>query len=379
MLLPMSRPNPRPQRTPDTTLGNRPGDLAEAGSWGDRSIPAWALLPLRLFLGFTFVYAGLQKLADPNFFNSGSSSSIQEQLRAASRASPIGSLLGPLSHLAVPIGALIAFGELAVGVGTLLGLWSRLAAFGGLLLSLGFLLAVSWHSDPYYLGPDVVFCFAWSALLSPPGPWTVDRALAVRNAAYAQATRRPLAPVDLQRRELLARGRFAAMAAVPVLVGGGVAAVFGRAFHRGPNSSSAPSLNPSAVNPTTPAPTSQESSGGSSTTAAPRAPASPAHSGTLVGSASAVPVGGAATFTDPATGSPALVVQAQAGQFKAFSAVCPHQGCTVDYSRSQRIFICPCHGAEFDATNGAVQRGPARDPLPGISVVVRTGQLYVDG
>lgn len=378
MLPPMSRP-PRPKGTHDTTLRARPGNPADVGRWGERFVPAWALLPLRLFLGFTFVYAGLQKLADPNFFSSSSSSSIQEQLRAASHTSPIGSLLAPLSHLAVPIGVLIAFGELVVGVGTLLGLWSRLAAFGGLLLSLGFLLAVSWHSDPYYLGPDVVFCFAWSALLGPAGPWTVDRALAVRNAAYAQATHRPLASVDLQRRELLARGRFAAMAAVPVLVGGGVAAALGRAFHRGSNSSSAPSLNPSAGNPTTSAaPTSQKGSGGSTTTAASSAQAPPAHSGTLVGSSSAVPVGGAATFTDPATGSPALVVQAQAGQFRAFNAVCPHQGCTVDYSRSQRLLICPCHGAEFDATNGAVQRGPARDPLPGISVVVRSGQLYVD-
>lgn len=360
-------------------MRSRPGDPAEEGRWGERSVPAWALLPLRLFLGFTFVYAGLQKLADPKFFSSASSSSIQEQLRAASHSSPIGSLLGPLSHLAMPIGALIAFGELAVGVGTLLGLWSRLAAFGGLLLSLGFLLAVSWHSDPYYLGPDVVFCFAWSALLGPPGPWTVDRSLAVRNAEYAQATHRPVASVDLQRRELLARGRFAAMAAVPVLVGGGVAAALGRAFHRGSNSSSAPSLNPSAGNPTTSAAPTSQGNRGPRTTVAPSTQAPAAHSGTLVGSASAVPVGGAATFTDPATGSPALVVQAQAGQFKAFSAVCPHQGCTVDYSRSQRIFICPCHGAEFDATNGAVQRGPARDPLPGISVVVRSGQLYVDG
>lgn len=376
----MAPPTPRPHVPSDATL-TRVGRQAKAGSWSERSVPVWVLLPLRLFLGCTFVYAGLQKLSDPKFFDARSASSIQEQLRTASHNSPIGSLLGSFSHVAVLIGVLIAFGELAVGVGTLLGLWNRLAAVGGLLLSLGFLLAVSWHSDPYYLGPDIVFCFAWTALLGPPGPGTVDRAIARRNVADAQAIRR-LAPVDLRRREFLARGRLGVMAAAPVLVAGGLAAALGRVFHHGSNSSSAPSLNPGPANPTTAAaPTSQSrgGAGGAASSATPTSPASSAQSGSLVGSASSVPVGGAASFTDPATGTPALVVQAQPGQFKAFSAVCPHQGCTVDYSRTQRRFICPCHGAEFDATTGAVQRGPALDPLPNISVAVRSGQLYADG
>jgi thiosulfate dehydrogenase (quinone) large subunit len=47
----------------------------------------WALLPLRCFLGVTFLYAGLQKLANPNFLNSQSANSIQAQLIAATRES----------------------------------------------------------------------------------------------------------------------------------------------------------------------------------------------------------------------------------------------------------------------------------------------------
>ena len=40
---------------------------------------------------------------------------------------------------------------------------------------------------------------------------------------------------------------------------------------------------------------------------------------------------------------------------------------------------CPCHGARFDASTGAVLRGPARDPLPSITVAVGPdGQLYVN-
>ena len=49
----------------------------------------WALLPLRAFLGITFCFAGLQKLANPNFFDPNSPSGIQAQLVAANRTSPL--------------------------------------------------------------------------------------------------------------------------------------------------------------------------------------------------------------------------------------------------------------------------------------------------
>ena len=89
-----------------------------------------ALLPLRAFLGFTFCLAGLQKLANPRFFDAADPASIQSQLAGAARRSPVHALISPLAHVAVPLGVLIAFGELAVGVGTLLGLKARLAAAG---------------------------------------------------------------------------------------------------------------------------------------------------------------------------------------------------------------------------------------------------------
>ena len=57
-------------------------------------------------------------------------------MAAAARTSPIQGLVVHLEHVAVPIGVLIAVGELAVGVATLLGFWSRVAAGGGMLLSL---------------------------------------------------------------------------------------------------------------------------------------------------------------------------------------------------------------------------------------------------
>src|SRR5690348_3657619 len=112
------------QRRPIVTAESLPTERA----WtrppaGARQLTGWALLPLRVFLGVTFCFAGLQKLANPSFFHASSPISIQAQLAGAARRSPIHGLLSPLGHVAVPVGLLIAFGELAVGLGTLVGLW----------------------------------------------------------------------------------------------------------------------------------------------------------------------------------------------------------------------------------------------------------------
>ena len=149
------------------------------------ALSGWALLPLRAFLGFTFCFAGLQKLANPNFFNANSPSSIQAQLIASIRISPVHGLLGHLLRFAVAIGIVIALAELAVGLGALLGLWTRVAAAGGVLLSLTLFLTVSFHSSPYYTGADIVFLFAWIPLLlaGSGGVLSVDGVIAARVAA----------------------------------------------------------------------------------------------------------------------------------------------------------------------------------------------------
>ena len=123
------------------------------------------MLPLRGFLGVTFVYAGLQKLANPSFFDPASPVSIVGQMRTLQHASPIGPLLAISAHVPVLVGLLIALGELAVGIGALLGLYTRVAAAGGALLAVTFFLTVSWSTTPYYYGADIVFVFAWLTLL----------------------------------------------------------------------------------------------------------------------------------------------------------------------------------------------------------------------
>jgi len=62
------------------------------------------------------------------------------------------------------------------------------------------------------------------------------------------------------------------------------------------------------------------------------------------------PVGQAASFTDPASGDPSIVIRPSSGTFVAFDAVCPHAGCMVGYDPGQKVIICPCHGSQYDAS-----------------------------
>src|SRR5690348_13831560 len=126
----------------------------------------WVLVPLRLFLGVTFVYAGVQKLGDPQYFNPAARGYIGRQIAAFANSSP---LHGFLMSMAVPhaafFGALVAYGELAIGLGVLLGLFSRAASLGGLLVNLIFFLSADWRVFPYFYGSDIVFLFCWLTLL----------------------------------------------------------------------------------------------------------------------------------------------------------------------------------------------------------------------
>jgi Rieske Fe-S protein len=64
-----------------------------------------------------------------------------------------------------------------------------------------------------------------------------------------------------------------------------------------------------------------------------------------------------------------VVTQPTAGSFKAFTAVCTHQGCTVG-SVSGGAIHCPCHGSAFSIKDGSVVNGPATQPLAAVSIKV---------
>ncbi len=70
------------------------------------------------------------------------------------------------------------------------------------------------------------------------------------------------------------------------------------------------------------------------------------------------------------TGEPVMLFRTKNGVF-AYSQICTHQGCTVQYSATDRALICPCHGATFDPFNGAkVLAGPATSPLASVKVAI---------
>lgn len=85
-----------------------------------------------------------------------------------------------------------------------------------------------------------------------------------------------------------------------------------------------------------------------------------------------IPVGGGTIFPDDKL----VVTQPEAGDFKAFSAVCTHSGCLVSEIADGNI-SCPCHFSKFSISDGSVQGGPAPSPLPEKNVTVSGDSLTV--
>jgi len=107
------------------------------------------------------------------------------------------------------------------------------------------------------------------------------------------------------------------------------------------------------------------------TTAANAYGASTGQGGRLLAAIDTVPQGGGLILRDPAI----VLTRTSSDEVHAFSAVCTHQGCTVDKVADGTI-DCPCHGSRFDVNTGAVRTGPAGRALPRIPIVLRAGRIY---
>jgi Rieske Fe-S protein len=90
-----------------------------------------------------------------------------------------------------------------------------------------------------------------------------------------------------------------------------------------------------------------------------------AAAGSVLGKTSDIPEGGGKIFKD----SGVVVTQPTAGEFKAFSSKCTHQGCAVT-GITNGVITCPCHKSEFSVTDGSVKKGPATQPLPEEKITV---------
>jgi thiosulfate dehydrogenase [quinone] large subunit len=358
-------------------------DRTSASERATGLLPAAALLPLRAFLGGTFVYAGIQKLADPGFLHPGSRTYIGDQLRGFATRTPGGFLLRafPLHHPAFA-GVAVALAEIGIGLLVLLGLATRYAAAGGLALNLVLFLTASWHTRPYFLGSDVVFVFAWSpfVIAGAAGQPALDHEVA-RAAARSARPRRRASPAPAAatahpgvtpgevstRRQLMARAL--AVTGLGALTLGGLASLFKGSYRAG---AAVHALRGRHVA------TASSGAGGAQSQAqrATRQPAtpSPPPGGVAIGSSSALAPGQAALYRDPGSGNPDIVIRQPDGKLTAFSAICTHAGCQVSYGQGQ--LYCPCHGSLFDPRTGAVQQGPAVDPLPARGVTERGGRIY---
>jgi thiosulfate dehydrogenase [quinone] large subunit len=141
----------------------------------------YALLPLRVFLGVTFIYAGIDKLTDSAFMSATGTGSIGEMMDAVRDSSAVPALVDLALKNPEGFGYAIALGEVAVGIGTLIGLLARLAALGGALISLSLWLTVSWQTDPYYYGNDLAYLMAWLPLvLAGASLFSLDALIAAR-------------------------------------------------------------------------------------------------------------------------------------------------------------------------------------------------------
>jgi thiosulfate dehydrogenase [quinone] large subunit len=349
--------------------------------------PGAALLPLRLFLGLTFVYAGYQKLSDPGFLHPGSATYIGTQLHQFAHGTPGGFLLRwfalPEPKLA---GVGVALAEIAIGLMVTAGLVTRIAAAAGLALNLVLFLTASWNATPYFLGSDIVFVFAWLpfVLVGAEGQPSLDRAIAAApdERAVARERRRQGVSVYGQgmddsetatRQQMLHRAlggagvlTLAVGAAATLVRLGGPQPTDGLAVQGGSRAATGHHHHHHTSG-------SSQSGGSGQTGGGSSSPSVPADAVRL-GPSSSLGRGQAATYNDPGDGAPDILIRQQSGDLTALSAVCTHAGCQVGYQGG--ILVCPCHGSEFSATTGAVLQGPAVTPLAKKRVLERGGEIY---
>jgi thiosulfate dehydrogenase [quinone] large subunit len=362
-----------------------------------------ALLPLRIFLGVTFAYAGFQKLADPGFLKSGAPTYIGTQLHGFAAGTPGGFVLRWLAEpFPVAAGLGVAVFEIAIGLLVLAGLYTRWAALCGMLLNLLLFLTASWNTYPYFLGSDIVFVFAWlpfvlagaseqrsldgyldarererlayerrrleragRAEAAGTGAGTGAGATFAATATVAAAATVSAAPAPTRTADVatgFALTRAVAIASVAAAGLAGIAALF---HGHGGSGTAAPRIG------------GRRSPGGSGGATGPSAgppPQGVPASAVRLGRASLLKPGEAAEYTDPTDGNPDILIRLPDGTLSALSAICTHAGCTVDYQGG--VLVCPCHGSQFSASTGAVLQGPATAPLPRRRVKQVKGEIY---
>jgi len=101
----------------------------------------------------------------------------------------------------------------------------------------------------------------------------------------------------------------------------------------------------------------------------------------LITNASSLPPDKSLIYNDPSLG-PIILIHLDNGKFVAYSAICTHAGCQVQFDPSLKDIVCPCHGAVYDPYHNAqVIGGPAPYPLQNVPIQYNpsTGNIYLTG
>lgn len=73
---------------------------------------------------------------------------------------------------------------------------------------------------------------------------------------------------------------------------------------------------------------------------------------------------------------PGILIRTPEGELRAFSAVCTHLGCTVQYRSDLEHIWCACHNGHFDLYGQNVS-GPPPRPLEPYEVIVKGTDVMV--
>jgi thiosulfate dehydrogenase [quinone] large subunit len=143
-------------------------------------------LPIRLFVGFAWLDAGWHKFTDPEWTNGGAAlrafweraATIPEQGRPPITYEWYRDFLNTLlaGHHETWFAWVVTLGELAIGIGLILGILTGVAAFFGAFMNMSFLLAGSASTNPIMFTLAVGLMLAWKVA----GYYGVDRYLLPR-------------------------------------------------------------------------------------------------------------------------------------------------------------------------------------------------------
>lgn len=337
-----------------------------------------AAVILRIFLGGTMLYAGLDKLIlDPRFLQADGVGSIGETLRYfVTSGGPLAPLVEAVAiSQPVAVGAAMAIAQLVVAGSLLTGSWVRSGALLGAAISLTLALTSTWGVSPYYLGNDLPYLVGF-LVLAALGDGGMVRVGAPARRGYDPTRRAAIVSSAgivalLAALVLLDRARFAS------LLAGGSASSGTPTPSSTPATSPTPDANATASpsdadgddddddvdgdddGAKTPKPSESASSGGGSGSGG-------TASGSVISGAQSLASGQALNFSAAGT---AAVLLKDGGTYRAFERACTHQGTNVDWQSGSDSFYCSNHGARFSATGEAIV-GPARTPLRPIEVSV---------